>query len=48
MTKYAKKILEIVESSNDHLTAEHIFMQLRETYPLPGAFKVYRAHMLEE
>lgn len=22
--------------------------QLRETYPLPGAFKVYRAHMLEE
>lgn len=33
MTKYAKKILEIVESSNDHLTAEQIFMQLRETYP---------------
>ena len=22
--------------------------QLRETYPLRGAFKVYRAHMLEE
>ena len=41
MTKYAKKILEIVESSNDHLTAEQIFMQLRETYPTVVLATVY-------
>ena len=41
MTKYAKKILEIVESSNDHLTAEQIFMQLRETYPSVVLATVY-------
>ena len=41
MTKYAKKILEIVESSNDHLTAEQIFMQLRGTYPTVVLATVY-------
>ena len=41
MTKYAKKLLEIVESSNDHLTAEQIFMQLRETYPSVVLATVY-------
>lgn len=41
MTKYAKKILEIVESSNDHLTAEQIFIQLRETYPTVVLATVY-------
>ena len=41
VTKYAKKILEIVESSNDHLTAEQIFMQLRETYPTVVLATVY-------
>ena len=33
MTKYAKKILEIVEASHSHMTAEEIFDALRETYP---------------
>ena len=33
MTKYAKKILELVESSHSHMTAEQIFEQLRQIYP---------------
>ena len=33
MTKYASKILEIVGRSREHLTAEQVFEQLRETYP---------------
>lgn len=33
MTKYAKKILEIVEASRSHMTAEQIFEVLRQTYP---------------
>ena len=33
MTKYASKILEIVDRSREHLTAEQVFEQLRETYP---------------
>ncbi|WP_308857370.1 transcriptional repressor [uncultured Oscillibacter sp.] len=41
MTKYAKKILEIVESSRSHLTAEQIFEQLRETYPSVVLATVY-------
>ena len=41
MTKYAIQILKIVESSNDHLTAEQIFMQLRETYPTVVLATVY-------
>lgn len=41
MTKYAKKILEIVETSRDHLTAEQVFMQLRETYPTVVLATVY-------
>lgn len=41
MTKYAKKILEIVESSRSHLTAEQIFEQLRETFPSVVLATVY-------
>lgn len=41
MTKYAKKILEIVESSRSHLTAEQIFEQLREAYPSVVLATVY-------
>lgn len=41
MTKYAKKILEIVESSRSHLTAEQVFEQLRETYPSVVLATVY-------
>lgn len=33
MTKYAKMILEIVETSRSHITAEQIFDQLRRTCP---------------
>ena len=41
MTKYAKKILEIVETSRSHLTAEQVFAQLRETYPTVVLATVY-------
>ena len=41
MTKYAKKILEIVESSRSHLTAEQVFEQLRESYPSVVLATVY-------
>ena len=41
MTKYAKKILEIVESSRSHLTAEQVFEQLREAYPSVVLATVY-------
>lgn len=41
MTKYAKKILEIVESSCSHLTAEQVFEQLREAYPSVVLATVY-------
>ena len=41
LTKYAKKILEIVDSSRSHLTADQIFAQLRETYPTVVLATVY-------
>ncbi len=41
MTKYAKKILEIVESSRSHLTAEEVFVALRQTYPKVALATVY-------
>lgn len=41
MTKYAKKILEIVEPSRSHLTAEQVFEQLRESYPSVVLATVY-------
>lgn len=41
MTKYAKKILEIVESSRSHLTAEQVFEQLRKSYPSVVLATVY-------
>ncbi|HIX04932.1 MAG TPA: transcriptional repressor [Candidatus Fournierella pullicola] len=41
MTKYAKKILEIVEQSHNHMTAEQIFMELRRTYPTVVLATVY-------
>ena len=41
MTKYAKKILEIVESSRNHMTAEQIFDVLRQTYPRVVLATVY-------
>ena len=41
MTKYAKTILEIVESSTSHMTAERIFEELRKTYPTVVLATVY-------
>lgn len=41
VTKYAKKILEIVESSYSHMTAEQVFEQLRKTYPTVVLATVY-------
>ena len=41
VTKYAKKILEIVEQSHNHMTAEQIFMELRCTYPTVVLATVY-------
>ena len=41
MTKYAKKILEIVEASRSHMTAEQVFLVLKETYPKVVLATVY-------
>ena len=41
MTKYGKKILEIVSSSRSHKTAEEIFDALRQTYPSVALATVY-------
>ena len=41
MTKYAKKILEIVEQSLRHMTAEQVFEVLRQTYPTVALATVY-------
>lgn len=41
MTKYGKKILEIVESSHRHMTAEQVFDALRESCPSVVLATVY-------
>ena len=41
MTKYAKQILEIVQASRSHLTADQVFLQLREVYPKVALASVY-------
>ena len=41
MTKYGKKIREIVETSRCHLTAEQVFEVLRQTYPTVVLATVY-------
>ena len=41
MTKYMKKILEIVQTSYAHLTAEQVFQELRRTYPTVAMATVY-------
>lgn len=41
MTKYKEKVLEIVEASRSHLTAEQVFAQLRKTYPQVVLATVY-------
>ena len=41
MSKYGKKILEIVSSSRSHMTAEEIFLALRQAYPTVVLATVY-------
>ena len=41
VTKYGKKILEIVSSSRSHMTAEEIFLALRQAYPTVVLATVY-------
>lgn len=41
MTKYPKKIFQIIETSRSHMTAEEIFEELRKTYPTVVRATVY-------
>ena len=41
MTKYEKKIYEIVIFSGSHLTAEQVFLELKKTYPSVSLATVY-------
>ncbi len=41
MTKYEKKIHEIVSASHSHMTAEQVFAELRQTYPKVSLATVY-------
>lgn len=41
MTKYPKQILQIIQTSRDHLTAEQIFQELKQTYPAVVRATVY-------
>lgn len=41
MTKYAQAIQQIVESSGYHMTADQIFIQLRQIYPTVALATVY-------
>ena len=41
VTKYGAKILEIVNSSRSHMTAEEVFDALRQTYPTVVLATVY-------
>lgn len=41
VTKYGNKILEIVNSSHSHMTAEEIFCALRQSYPKVVLATVY-------
>lgn len=41
MTKYAKKILELINRSKVHMTAEEIFLELKKTEPKVVQATVY-------
>ena len=41
MTKYEKKIYELVIASRSHMTADQIFLALRQTYPTVALATVY-------
>lgn len=41
MTKYEAKILELIEASHNHMTAEQVFHALRAVYPAVSQATVY-------
>lgn len=41
MTKYAKKIMELINRSKGHMTAEEIFLELKKTEPKVVQATVY-------
>ncbi len=41
MTKYSKAILQIINNSNEHLTAEQIFFRLKSMFPKVVLATVY-------
>lgn len=41
MTRYAKQILELVNRSNEHMTAEQLFLELKKTEPKVVQATVY-------
>ena len=41
VTKYGRKILEIISSSHSHMTADEVFVVLRQTYPRVALATVY-------
>ena len=41
VTKYGRKILEIISSSHSHMTADEVFVVLRQTYPRVARATVY-------
>lgn len=41
MTRYAKLILELINQSTDHMTAEQIFLELKKTEPKVVQATVY-------
>lgn len=41
MTKYPKQILQIIQASRNHMTAEQIFQELKQTYPTVVRATVY-------
>lgn len=41
MTRYAKRILEIVDQSEEHMTAEQLYLELKKTEPKVVQATVY-------
>lgn len=41
MTKYEKRIYQIVSDSREHMTAEQVFEELKKTYPAVSRATVY-------
>ncbi len=41
MTRYAKRILDLINQSNEHMTAEQIFLELKKTEPKVVQATVY-------